>query len=464
LDFRTATDGEFDLPRLFANVLTGAGVANIPVVGIAPEPPKVDIYASYLSNIAGFDTTGGPAGNIIVSDSVILQSNTDVATLVFRPGTNDTAYLPLQPYDRSTKFTMSLSFDFTPSALLDSLLFESVFSIGGTNRFFSNANLEWQTLWLEVNKNSARIIIYNDRSFTTFGDSLAAFVNIDGNIDIGQTYHFQCDVFTADHMVSTPLNPPNQVTVTRFFVNGQMMPLLRNYNPASAKVYPFPEVRFGAGGGVFADQKASGGTVSNIVLYAREDSRPGFNFNEPLDAFANDSGNASFKTPAPLSTFVEGNTYTLGIQFTLQDEANSQGVIAMFGNPNGDFADGYESCLILRLEDAPDPIFEEEPKINPLFSSSTSIVANDDWPSAGWLVQAETTADSWFPGRALGSTGASSPAWIPLANTFPIWWQIKYPTPVRLTSFHLGTSTGTGLWSTRIPRDWSWQGSNDGST
>jgi hypothetical protein len=46
----------------------------------------------------------------------------------------------------------------------------------------------------------------------------------------------------------------------------------------------------------------------------------------------------------------------------MQDEANSQGVIAKFGNPNSEFTDGLETCMILRLEDAPDPIAEDDLK------------------------------------------------------------------------------------------------------
>jgi hypothetical protein len=200
LDFRSANEGDFDLPRLFANIITGSGVANLPIVGIAPEPPKLNIYASYLSNIPGEDTTGGPAGNITMSDPVILQSNTAVTTLVFRADTNDTANFSLQPYDRATKYTMSLSFDFTPSSLSTvNGEYESIFSIGGTNRFSSNTNPEWQAVWLEVNSSKAKLVIDSDRiPFAERGDTNAIFEITAGNITDGQTHHFQCDVFTAD--------------------------------------------------------------------------------------------------------------------------------------------------------------------------------------------------------------------------------------------------------------------------
>jgi hypothetical protein len=119
------------------------------------------------------------------------------------------------------------------------------------------------------------------------------------------------------------------------------------------------------------------------------------------------------------------------------------------------------AATILRLEDAPDPILEEDPKVNPVFTSATAIVATAYWPSAGWLIQAESQVPAWDPWKPLGAL-AGSMSWIPLS--IPTWWQIIYPNPVRLTSFHLGTSTGTAQWATRIPRDWTWQGSNDGAT
>jgi hypothetical protein len=63
--------------------------------------------------------------------------------------------------------------------------------------------------------------------------------------------------------------------------------------------------------------------------------------------------------PIPVSYYAipSSDAYTLGVQFRLEDEESSQGVVAAPGNPNGSFGGvgNYQTSIVLRLEDAPDP-------------------------------------------------------------------------------------------------------------
>jgi hypothetical protein len=115
------------------------------------------------------------------------------------------------------------------------------------------------------------------------------------------------------------------------YVDGQAL------NPTIHRVFehklqPGATLRFGyvAGGG----DEATDATYSNIQVYFKPEHTV-LARNRPLEESAPD--------------------YTLGVQFRLEDEETSQGVLATLGDPNGTFEDTTHAAIVLRLEDAPDP-------------------------------------------------------------------------------------------------------------
>jgi hypothetical protein len=80
-------------------------------------------------------------------------------------------------------------------------------------------------------------------------------------------------------------------------------------------------------------------------------------------------------------------------------------------------------------------------------------------------------SNEWLPFCAFGGVSpAGRGAWItaPLFSagiaTSPCWLQLKYPRAVVLESFHLASSMITVQWRLRVAREWTMQGSNDGTT